>query len=69
MAQAAKSKLNSSVEQPLPLQSFTDTCFDHQVDRSLLQNAGADALFNVFAAGGFQDHRLNAVEMQQMREH
>src|ERR1700686_1989255 len=65
----AKSKLDPSMEKPLASQSFTDTCLDQQVDSSLLKNARADALFDAFAAGSFQNHRLDAVKVQQMRKH
>ena len=59
----AESQLESPMEEPLALQPFTDTCFDQKVDRSLFQNAGADPLFDAFAAGRFQNYRLNSVEM------
>ena len=65
----AKPKLDPPMEKALPLQSFTDTCFDQQVGGSLLQNARADALFDAFAARGFQNYGLDAVKMQQVREH
>src|ERR1700731_2615790 len=69
MPRPPKPKLDPPVEKPLSLQSLTETCLDQQVDGSLLQNAGPDALFDALAAGGFQDHRLDALEVQQMRQH
>src|ERR1700716_2549887 len=65
----AKPKLDSSMEQRLALQPFTDTSLHQQVDGSLLQNARADALFDAFAAGGFQNYGFDAVKMEPMREH
>jgi hypothetical protein len=57
----AKSELNSPMEKRPALQSFTDTCLDQQVYSSLLQDTGADALFNVFTARGLQNYGLDAL--------
>src|ERR1700733_4592024 len=69
MTSAVESKLNSSVKKSLALQPFTDTGLHQQSRSSLLQLPGADPFLDAFAAGDFQDHGLDALKMQEMREH
>src|SRR6202166_3952917 len=69
MPHPGKSKLDPPMEEPLALQPFAHTCLNQQVHGPLLQNPGADTLFDAFAAGGFQDYRLDSVKVQQMRKH
>jgi hypothetical protein len=57
------------MDQPLPLHSFANSGFNEQVGRALFENAGANAILAVFAAAIFYDDGLDALEMQQMREH
>ena len=40
-----------------------------QVDGALLQHAGADAGLDVLAAASLEHHRLDAGQVQQLREH
>ena len=50
------------------MRSPTPACVE-QVDRALLEHAGADALLDVLAAAGLQHDRLDALGLQQLREH
>ena len=55
--------------QAFALEPVADAGFDHQVDRALLEHAGPHTFFHILAAASFKHHRLDAFEMQQMREH
>ena len=43
--------------------------FVHQVDGALLQHAGAQPGAHVLAAGALDDHRLDALQVQDLRQH
>jgi hypothetical protein len=45
-----------------------DPGFVEQVDRDLLENAGADAAEDVVAGLGFEDYGIDAGAMQQLAE-
>jgi hypothetical protein len=46
----------------------TDTRLVQDVDTLVLEHAGTHTIFNVLPAFGFQDHALDAVLMQQVRQ-
>src|SRR3984957_8433236 len=68
MPTTAEAEPNAIVPQPLTLQTLAHAGFDHQVDGTLFQNAGAHAVLNVLPAAALQDNRLDAGQMQK-REH
>src|SRR5579872_5791751 len=69
MAPAAEAQIDAVVPQALAHQALAYAGFDHEVDRGLLEHAGAHAAFNVFAAARLQDDGFDSLEMQEMREH
>ena len=65
----AEAEPDAIVPQSLALQTLADAGFDHQVHRALLQHARAHPIFDVLAAAALQNDRLDASQVQQMREH
>ena len=47
---------------------LADAGLGQQVDRALLQHAGAHAVLDVVAVAALEDDRVDAGEMQQMRQ-
>ncbi len=66
---ARKLQLDAVVDQPFAPQPLADADLVQQVDRALLEDAGADPLLDVLAAPVLEDDRVDALEVQQMREH
>ena len=65
---AAVAKEHAGVLEPLTGEPLADAEVVHQVDGVLLEQAGADALVHVLARPGLEDHRLDALALQQERE-
>ena len=57
------------VEQALALQALADAGFDQEVACPMLDQPGADSAFDIGTAAALQDDRLDAFEMQEMRQH
>ena len=57
------------VDEALAPESFAEASGQQQIDRALLQHAGAHALGDVRAASLLEHDRLEALEVQQVREH
>lgn len=68
MALATEQQVDTVVHEPLAPHALAHARFVEHVDRALLQNAGADALFNVRAALGFEDDGVDAVAVQKLPE-
>ena len=68
MAGAGEAELDAVVHQAFALQAVADTGLNEQIDRALLKNAGANALLDVFARVGFENHGIDALQMKKMRE-
>ena len=68
MPLAAEQQIDAVVHQPFAAHAFTHTGFVEHVDRALLQHAGADALFHIRAALGFEDDGIDAVAVQKLPE-
>ena len=66
MALAAIRDFQALVNQPLLVHALRDPRLVQQVDRALLQHAGADAAQYVFARATLEDDRLHPLEMQQL---
>ena len=69
VAAAAEAQLHAVVHEALALEPLAHAHLDQQVDRALLQHAGANAVLHVLAVAVLQDHRLDAPEVEQVPEH
>ena len=61
-------QLDAVVHEALTLQALARAGLDEEVDDRLLEDAGADACLDVLAAPVFQDHRVDALEVQEVSE-
>ena len=68
MAAAVEAKLDAVMHQPFAPQPLADPRARQDVDGALLEHAGAHPAFGVLAAAGLDHHRLDAVQVQQVRE-
>jgi len=68
MTAACEAKDDAFVHEALALQALADAAVDEKIDRSLLQHAGADRGFDFLPAARFDHDRVDAAEMQQVRE-
>jgi hypothetical protein len=68
VALAAETELNAVMDQTDLTHPLADLGLVQQVDRSLLEHAGADPALHVLPAAALQDDRLDALQMQQLRE-
>ena len=69
VALAVEAELDAVMDETLALQALADARLDEQVDRALLEHARADALLDVVAAAALEDDRLDALAVEQVREH
>src|SRR5579864_1497285 len=69
MAAPVEAEFDTVMEEGLALEAFADTRFDHQVDGALFEEAGAQPRFDIFAGANFEDDRLDALQVEEMREH
>ena len=67
-APAAGGDLDAVMHQPVAMQPLGDAGLFQQADRALLQHAGANARLDIVARPGFQDHAVDAVQLQQAGE-
>ncbi len=56
------------MEQPLLHHPGAHTCGIQDIDALMLQDAGADAVFNVFPAPRLQHHALDPTPVQEMSQ-
>src|SRR5262249_29388957 len=66
---AVHAELDTVVEHGLALEPLADAGPDQEIGRPMLDQAGADAAFDIVAAAVFEDDALDPVEMQEMRQH
>src|SRR5215469_10993924 len=69
MIATLKTQRNSVVDEALTEHPLSDTHVGQQVDGVLLENARPYPLLYVFASSRFQHDRLNALQVQQVRQH
>ncbi len=69
MATPAEAQFDAIMNQAFALQPVPDAHLNQQVHRTPFEHARPDALFTVLAAAVLQDHRINALQVQQVREH
>ncbi len=65
---AAEAKLDAMVQESFAGEAFADARALEELDRRMLEHARAHAMLDVVAAAVLDDDRVNALEMQQMRE-
>ena len=56
------------VHEPFSREPLADAHLVQEVDGWLFQHSGADAMFDVVAAAGLEDDRLDALQVQQVRQ-
>src|SRR5216684_4671343 len=66
---AAEGEIDPVVKHGFALHALADAGLGEEVARPLLDQAGADAALDIVAAAALQDHRLDALEVQEMGEH
>ena len=64
-----KPQVHPVMNQPFPPHPLARADFLQQINRALLQHACAHAFFAIFPAASLDHHRLDALPMQQVREH
>ena len=69
MSLAREREVDAPVHHPLAVESFADADLGHQVDGSLFEDAGADALDHVVLASVFENDGVDARSMEQVPEH
>src|SRR5947199_6098163 len=68
MTAAGEAQLDAVMKRALPQHPLAHAGFDQQIDRVLLEHAGAQRRFDVGAAARFEHDRFDAGKMQEMRE-
>ena len=69
VALALELQLDAVVDEPLAPQPLADARLDQEVDRALLEHAGADAALDVLAAARLEHDRVDPAQVQKVREH
>ena len=69
MAAAAEAQLDAVMAQAFALHPLADAGFGEEIDRALLEHAGAHAMLDVVAVAALEHDRLDAGAVQQMRQH
>jgi hypothetical protein len=68
MARATEADVDAVVDEALALHAVAESDGVQKISRALFEDAGADAVDNVFLAAGFEDDGVDAVQMQKMSE-
>jgi hypothetical protein len=68
VAAPAEPQLDAVVDHPLAPHPLADAELGEQVDRPLLEHAGADTVLDVVARAVLEDDRLDALSVQQLSE-
>ena len=69
MAFTCELQLDAVVNEALALEALPGARLDQEVGDALLDHAGANACLDVLAAPVFEDHRVDALEVQEVTEH
>src|SRR5262249_12865982 len=69
MQGAAEGEIDAVVEHAFALHALAHPGLDQEIACPLLDETGADAVFDIVAAAVLQHDRLDARQMQQMRQH
>ena len=68
VALAAELEMDAAVDDALPVGALADARVAEQVDRALLEHAGADPVLDVVAAAALEHDRLDARAVEQLGE-
>ncbi len=68
MPLAVELKIDAVVDDPFAIHPLADTGFAQQLDRPLLEHAGADPVLDVLATPVLEDDALDARDLEQPRE-
>ncbi len=68
MPLAVELKVDAVVDDPFAIHPLADAGFAQQLDRSLLEHAGADPVLDVLATPVLEDDALDARDLEQPRE-
>src|SRR6185503_10591279 len=60
---------DSVMEQAFALEAGSDSALDHEIDRALLENAGANPLDDVIPGSIFDNDGVDSRQVQQMAQH
>jgi hypothetical protein len=69
VALPAETQFDPVVDHPFLLHPITDTRVGQHVNRVLLEHARPDSVFDVVAAAVLEHDRLDALKVQEVREH
>ena len=64
-----EAQVDSVVDQPFSLKALAHSGFHEQIDRSLLEQASANSLLAILPCASLDHDRVDAVQMQKVREH
>src|SRR4051794_1714267 len=68
MALAVEAQLDALVDEALAVQAIAEAGLREQLDRALLEHAGADAVLDVLAAAVLEDDGVDPLEVEEVRE-
>jgi hypothetical protein len=68
VAAAVKSKDDPVMSEAFALKSIADSRFNEQIDRTMFEQARADALFDIFPAARFDDDGFDPLQVEQVGE-
>src|SRR5262245_13651161 len=66
---ATEAEMNAVVREAFALHALADAGVDQEIARPLLDQAGADAALDIITAAVLDDDRVDALAMEEMREH
>src|SRR4051812_29787515 len=69
VALAVEAQLDAVMDEPLACQAVAEPGLGQELDGALLEDAGADAVLDVLAAAGLEDDGVDALEVQEVRQH
>jgi hypothetical protein len=69
MTVSVEADFDAVMNQSFALHAISNVHLRQQVDRTLLQHTGADSLFTVLPASGVNDDGVDALQMEQLRQH
>jgi hypothetical protein len=64
-----EAKLDAVVEQPFPFKAVSHTGLPEHVHRALLEYTRANAFLAILPRSQLDDHRVDAMQVQKVREH
>jgi hypothetical protein len=68
MTLAMKAEVNAIVAHTVAMEAIADAQLRHEVGGELFEDAGADAIDDVFLIAAFEDDRVDSFEVEQLPE-